>query len=55
MDYTKKLIKAAKDYLRASTCNCKYNGGCPQEVLQSLIDAYKPPLIIPTKKKKGSK
>ena len=53
MDYTEKLVIAAKNYLRLSTCKCKYKERfCPQAVLQSLVDEYSP---VPTKKKKGAK
>ena len=55
MEYVEKLVMAAKDYLRNSTCKCKYSGGCPQEILQSLVDEYKSSTIVPTKKKKGVK
>ena len=55
MDYTEKLVIAAKNYLRSSTCKCKYNSSCPQEVLQFLVDEYKPSTIVITKKKKGTK
>ena len=55
MDYTEKLVIASKNYLRSSTCKCKYSGNCPQETLQSLIDDYKPSTIAIAKKKKGTK
>lgn len=60
MEYVDRLVAAAQEYLRKSTCKCGYKDGfCPQEVLQSIIEERKllasPPIPSAKKNRRGKK